>query len=274
MGQAKLKLSATKRLLADFPWCVICGGVKQASTREHMPPKSLFDNSHRPDKLVFPACDDCNKGTSTSDLVASMISRWGMSSSIQSQMDHSKLSVRIKRQAPDVVQEWLSMDGPSKQVLARQHLESHGVLVPAGAMMATIGSLTIRQLNIFAHKTTVALHFEHFQKPLSVDERVHAIWRTKEDFALGVPQELIDLLPGYATMVQGKWNLSEFFEYRFATNNKDGLFGCFVRFRQGLFVLGFTVMDDKLLQGAPELNGNWISPNKILSDQPHFAKKN
>ena len=197
MGQAKLKQSATAKLLAEFPWCAICGGIKQASTREHMPPKALFDNSHRPDRLVFPACHDCNKGTSTSDLVASMISRWGMNVSPQSHVDHSKLSTQIKRQAPDVVQEWLSMDEPSKQALARQHLDNHGVPVPAGAMMVTIGPLTIRQLNIFAHKTTVALHFQHFQKPLPVDGRVHAIWRTKEDFALGVPQELIDLLPGY-----------------------------------------------------------------------------
>src|ERR1700676_2056721 len=159
-----------------------------------------------------------------------MISRWGMNVSPQSHVDHSKLSTQIKRQAPDVVQEWLSMDDPSKQALARQHLDNHGVPVPAGAMMVTIGPLTIRQLNIFAHKTTVALHFQHFQKPLPVDGRVHAIWRTKEDFALGVPQELIDLLPGYATMVQGKWNLAEFFEYKFATNDTDGMFGCFVRF--------------------------------------------
>jgi hypothetical protein len=37
--------------------------LRQA-TREHMPPKSLFDGSHRPDKLVMPACHVCNNNTS------------------------------------------------------------------------------------------------------------------------------------------------------------------------------------------------------------------
>jgi len=274
MGQAKLKLSATAKLLAEFPHCAICGGTKSASTREHMPPKALFDNSHRPDKLVCPACHDCNKGTSTSDLIASMVSRWGVNESDQSYADHSKLSTQIKRQAPEVVQEWLSMDDPSQQILARRHLERHGVPVPAEATMTTIGPLTIRQLNIFAHKTTVALHFEHFRKPLPVEGRVHAIWRSKEDFALGVPQELIELLPGYATMTQGKWNLAEIFEYKFSTNMTEGLFGCFVRFRQGLFVLGFTVLDERTLRGPPVVDGDWISPSTILDNPAHFAKKN
>jgi hypothetical protein len=274
MRQAKLKLSATAKLLAEFPDCAICGGIKRASTREHMPPKALFDNSHRPDKLVFPACHDCNNGTSNSDLVASLVSRWGMDSSEQSHVDHSKLSTQIKRQAPEVVQEWNAINNPFEQQRARRHLEKHGVAVPSDASTVSIGPLTIRQLNIFSHKATVALYFEHFRKPLASNGKLHAIWRTKEDFAFGVPQELLNLLPGYATMIQGSWNLSEIFEYKFSTNDTQGLFGCFVRFRRGLFVLGFAISDEISLHETPGLDGKWISPGNILDDQPHFAKKN
>jgi hypothetical protein len=274
MGQARLRLSATAKLLAEFPWCAICGGIKRASTREHMPPKALFDNSHRPDKLVFPACHDCNKGTSTADLVASLISRWGMDSSAQWQSDHSKLATQIKRQAPQVILEWNAINDPFEQQRARRHLERHGVAVPSDASTVSIGPLTIRQLNIFAHKAAVALYFEHFRKPLASNGRVHAIWRTKEDFAFGVPQELINLLPGYATMIQGSWNLSDVFEYKYATNDADGLFGCFVRFRRGLFVLGFAISDEGALQRATRVSGDWIGPGGILDDQLHFERKN
>lgn len=35
----------------------------------------MFKAKQRPDGLVFPACDECNQGTSHSDLVASMLGR-------------------------------------------------------------------------------------------------------------------------------------------------------------------------------------------------------
>src|ERR1700733_10107082 len=144
MGEARQKLSATAKLIEKFPICAFCGGSKATTTREHMPPKALFDNSHRPDRLVMPACSECNRGTATSDLIAAMISRWDFYANFQSNTDHSKLSNQIKRQAPEVSQEWLSIDSPAAQRKARRHLESNGVSVPFGARFTTIGPLTIR----------------------------------------------------------------------------------------------------------------------------------
>ena len=42
MGEAKRKLSATKKFLMEFPTCCFCGEKRAAATREHMPPKSLL----------------------------------------------------------------------------------------------------------------------------------------------------------------------------------------------------------------------------------------
>jgi hypothetical protein len=273
MGESKVKHRSTADFIQRFPRCSLCGGDRLTSTREHMPPKSLFDNKHRPDMLVMPACKPCNGGTSTSDLTASMISRWGMNSNSQSQADHSKLAAQVKIQAPELVKEWLAVDDAAAQVSARDHLERHGVTVPAGAKLATIGPLTIRQINVFSHKATLALYFEHFKLPLSNEGRVQAIWKTKEDFAKGVPSQLLGLMGRYGTLIQGKWNASETFEYRYDLNVGDGLFGCFARLRQGLFVLGFAVVDAKTLAETSGLDGEWIKPRDLLGDNPHFAKK-
>jgi len=275
MGEARQKLSATAKLIAEFPACAFCGGTKATTTREHMPPKALFDNSHRPDRLVMPACSECNRGTSTSDLVAAMVSRWDFYANNQSQVDHSKLSNQIKRQAPEVVQEWLSIGSPAQQRKARRHLESHGVNVPFGARLTTIGPLTIRHLNVFAHKLALALYFEHFKRSLSGGGRVQAIWKTKEDFSVkGVPEELLNPFDGYNTLIQGAWSAAEAFEYRFARNTQEGLFGCFARLRQGLFILGFAIENDVTLEANPELDGVWIKPDDLLKEHPHFLKKN
>ncbi|MCE3257438.1 MAG: hypothetical protein K0Q64_1521, partial [Nitrobacter vulgaris] len=64
------------------------------------------------------------------------------------------------------------------------------------------------------------------------------------------------------------------FEYRFAQNTQEGLFGCFARLRQGLFILGFAIESDATLEADPGLDGIWIKPDDLLKEQPHFLKKN
>ena len=40
----------------------------------------------------------------------------------------------------------------------------------------------------------------------------------------------------YGTLIQGKWNESETFEYRHASNKEYGLFACLPKLRRGLFI--------------------------------------
>src|ERR1700716_2883256 len=110
----------------------MCGGDRNSTTREHMPPKSLFDLSHRPDKLVMPACNECNGGTSKADLVAAMISRWNYHSPPQERDDHSRLTHQVRKQAPELIEEWTRLR-PSDRQGALRHLRSSGVNVPEDA---------------------------------------------------------------------------------------------------------------------------------------------
>jgi hypothetical protein len=137
----------------------------------------------------------------------------------------------------------------------------------------TIGPLTIRQLNLFAHKALLALYFEHLKQPLPATGRACAFWKTKEDYARdGIPPALLSILPSYATLEQGQWNERETFEYRYALNVADGLFGSIAKLRQGLFVMGFAVTDATVL---PSDDPDWINPADplVLLDCPRFQKK-
>jgi len=273
MGEAKRKQSATQKFIAGFPDCYFCGGQRRSTTREHMPPKSLFDNAHRPDKLVMPACDICNRATSTADLTAAIVSRWNYNTYPQSQVDHRKLVGQVRFQAPDLLEEWRSIDkfGAEK---ARRHLIEHGSQVPADAGLGVIGPLTIRQLNLFAHKAVLALYFEHFRIPLSPQGGVCAFWRSKEDFALeGIPAPILEIMPHYGTLVQGKWDTHETFEYRYEVNREEGLLGCIAKLRHGLFVLGFAVTNVTKLDSDV---ADWVSPDDPLAllTLQRFQKKN
>ncbi|MGA7452299.1 MAG: hypothetical protein WBW73_13770 [Rhodoplanes sp.] len=238
-----------------------------------MPPKCLFDGSVRPDKLVMPACDECNGGTSTADLTAAVVSRWDYNSPPQERSDHARLAAQVRRQAPELIAEWTKTMSPNERKGAKLHLIKYGVPVPPDAALLTVGPITIRQLNLFAHKVVLALFFEHFKKPVPNTGRISAYWKTKEDFARdGIPQVLLDMLPKYGTLLQGKWNERETFEYRYAVNDEDGLFGCLARLRRGLFITGFAVTDAGIL---PPDETDWIVPSDLLGslDTLRFQKK-
>jgi hypothetical protein len=272
MGEARRKRRATERLIAEYPSCAFCGEVHPATTREHMPPKALFDGSHRPDKLVMPACKECNGGTSTSDLIASIVSRWNYSAKGNELSDHSRLAARVRIHHPEIMKEWTSLKATDR-VTARNHLIRHGVPVPTDAGMVSIGPLTIRQLNLFSHKVALGLYFEHFKSAVPATGLVAAYWRTKEDFARGgIPAELLKIMQQYGTLEQGKWNARETFEYKFETNQKDGLFACLARLRGNFFVTGFAVRDASLIENE---DIDWIRPPDLLGmlDDPRFIKR-
>ncbi len=134
MGEAKRRQSATAKLIAEFPHCYFCGGRRPSTTREHMPPKALFDNAHRPDKLIMPACTVCNRETSTADLAASIISRWNYNTYGQLLADHRKLIGQIRIQAPELLAEWKSAQQYGIES-ARGHLQRglFGAWAPAPA---------------------------------------------------------------------------------------------------------------------------------------------
>jgi hypothetical protein len=273
MSESKLKLSATKTLIEQYPDCCFCGSLPRATTREHMPPKALFDASHRPDKLIMPACGECNHGTKIADLTASILSRWHMDLNDRQRQDHQRLVGGVRNNNPELIDEWISLSLLDR-LKAKRHLREQGVPVPANAGLASIGPLTIRQMNLFSHKVVLGLYFEHFRKPIPNAGRLCAYWRTKEDmFRGGVPPMLLEMMKQYGTLEQGKWNVREVFEYRFELNEKEGLFACLARLRGSLFITGFAVEDAKVI--AHDDGPDWIVPSDLLQmlNDPLFEKR-
>jgi hypothetical protein len=129
-------------------------------------------------------------------------------------------------------------------------------------------------VGLFAHKAVLALYFEHFRESLPDTGRVSAMWKTKEDFFAhgGIPQIVLDMLPNYGILVQGKWDERKTFEYRYATNKSSGLFACFLRLRRALFVFGFAAADGSILASVGD---DLIKPSDLLAmlDSHRFRQK-
>lgn len=233
----------------------------------------MFDSSHRPDKVVVPACAQCNSGTKTSDLVVSIVSRWRFGDDSRELVDHRHLVARLRQQDPSIIDEWVGR-AAIEQAKARKYLLEQGIPLREEGGLVSIGPKTIRQLNLFAHKLTLGLYFHHFKAFAPPECLLSAHWRTKEDYVIGaIPKELIDMFPDHAALQQGKWNTREQFEYRSATNMKDGLFGCLARLRTGLFVVGFALRDGTM--PADDNSHDWIRPPDLLRilERPEFERR-
>ena len=271
MGEAKRRESATAKLIAKFPHCALCAGLRCASTRDHIPPVALFDGRHRPDKIVVPACQECNGTTSTADLVASIVSRWRYEPIPQELSDHSGLVRRLRKQAPEIYEEWTNSGVDRER--GRKHLLEQGVHVPDDAGLISIGARTIRELNLFAHKLALGLYFEHFTAPLPMEGRFCAFWRSKEDYQQQrFPRQVLAMMPDHEFLRQGAWHTQETFEYRSGINAEEGAFAFAARLRAGLFVVGFALRDGRT---APSDDDGWISPSGLLGilQQNRFKRR-
>jgi len=273
MGEAKQRRTATERLIAEHPGCALCGGQRQAVTRDHVPPLAMFDNSRRPDDLVVPACRECNDGSRTADLIVSIISRWRYSPTDIENVDNRRLAARLRTQAPEIIDEWTGKDAIARE-LAREHLTRQGVYIPEDFGLVSIGKHTISKLTLFSYKLTLALYFAKIGSVVPRTGAVTAYWRAKEDFQIGaIPKNLLELFDQQGTIAQGKWNERETFEYRYGCNKKDMLFGFVARCRAGLFFIGFAIDERTKLEALD--SENWLCPPdilNILSDQ-RFEKR-
>jgi len=57
------------------PICIFCGGSTPSTTKEHCPPRAMFQHRQWPEGFEFPACDTCNGGTRDDDLLIAMLAR-------------------------------------------------------------------------------------------------------------------------------------------------------------------------------------------------------
>jgi hypothetical protein len=106
MGEATRKNRSKAAILTASPWCIYCGGIEQATTVDHMPPRMMFRGKLRPGQFEFPACERCNTGTKASDLVASFLGRiFPDAESVLDQEDMQKVLRGMANNMPNVLQE-------------------------------------------------------------------------------------------------------------------------------------------------------------------------
>lgn len=260
MGEARRKRETHEAILKRFPYCIYCGGQQPATSIEHMPPIMMFKGKQRPDGLVFPACDECNQGTSHSDLVASMLGRvYPDAGDPIEKADIQKTISAVANNVPGVLNE-MHLDD-AEQELTRRRL---GIGI-GGGFLRLNGPLLTRHMTVFAAKLGLALYFDATGKALPVTGRIVPFWFSNVQSLEGkIPAEFLNTLPALKTLQQGRKSVGDQFQYsQFVA--PDGLWaGFFATFRFSFAAASAVSVDGSHF--VPDQGDRWphLSPGRLL----------
>lgn len=266
MGEAKIKRRAHTAKLAEYPWCIYCGGVQPATTIEHMPPIAMFDGRQRPKGLEFPACRECNNGTSHSDQVASLMGRvYPDAAHQQGRDDIKRLLSGVGKNVPGLLRE-MQM-GRAAQKFALRDIPS----MPAGSgVLRANGPILSKHMHAFGAKLGFAFHFEAHKSPVPTDGGVQTMYFTNVSVAKGeLPIDLINLLPAPRTLRQGQREVSSQFQYSWRLTEEGRHSFFYAVFRSAFAVAAVTALDrsEFLQQNADKfpvtVPGDFRRPNIV-----------
>ena len=217
------------------PRCIYCGGVNEATTIDHMPPITIFDQRRRPRGLEFSACQPCNSGGRIAEKIVGLVSRMYPDPPNDTE-ELRRLYREFARYHPDLLKEmWPTDDQLGK--FRRQQAN-----LPAGAHpLNARGPLLNEAMNRFAAKLALALHFEMTGTIASSAAVVAARWYPNyQVYTEGIPNVLLEAVGNPGTLVQGKWSVGDQFLYASARtpNGKQSLF--VARSREALAVAGMV----------------------------------
>lgn len=222
------KISEAARARAKSLVCIFCGGQRPTTTAEHCPPQGMFHGRASPEGFLFPACAECNNGSSDADTFISLLARLdpmeersdkdgrlgGLIKNVINQFpEDSEAMMPTATEARSMNRQMGIVPGPGQT-----HQDVCGIFVVEGAKdsIATI-----------AGKLAKALYFTHTGLVFPADGCLILYYATNAEIADPARKEayqpLLDV-PGEALpLVRNGRRLNDQFAYKFS-RHCDGAF--------------------------------------------------
>jgi hypothetical protein len=241
--------------LAKHPTCCFCGGSTPATTRDHLPPRSVFVEKKWPEGYEFPACLTCNNGSAGDDALIAFLSRMnpGRDHTPTEEKEWAKLLASLQEHYPGVTRGMLL--GANE---VRRWMTDRKVPKPPGKAYGEMPIIKIPKLLVtaverFNAKLLRALHYKHTGRIVPSGAWTRTRWWTNANLAAGeFPQDIANLIPGVAVLQRGKVSLQKQFSYKFGVGD-NGQMGAYLAALGGAFAtVGLVVFDRALVAGIDE----------------------
>lgn len=199
----------------------------------------MFTSKHRPSGMEYACCNDCNNSTGVADLVASFFARLSQGYTRDTTLLTEAMGLRGKlaHLAPGLLEELFR---PEKQsaVISRG---TDGIIKPYIKFNAD-GPLAKAYLTVFSAKLGMALYREHVEKPLPLTGGVYTLFFLNAGLAEETGNAILEKLPVFDTLVQGRVHVQKQFAYRLNTD-KNGIVAALAGFHSNFHVFVVATSD-------------------------------
>lgn len=263
LGEARRKSQKLSDMVAAEPRCIYCASAP--ATIEHMPPLSMFKGRSRPNGLEFAACESCNNGTNTADLVAGFMSRLSQADVPGNWMIQANL--RDKRLIHSRVPGLLAEIFNDQTTTQEWHPNRFGILEKKMVLRVESPRL-VALLRVFAAKMGMALFREHIGHALPMTGGVFTQHFLNAGLAEDQAKAILGMLPLGSTLQQGRFTVGEQFAYRYNSDEKS-LVAALIGFHSNLHLWVIASADPELLAPAVGVQlGDLTRPGQLVSAMP------
>ncbi len=259
VGEARSRLKRFHE--AGHSECAYCGGTRKSTSIDHVPPTAFFKDKRRPPLYETPACSECHKPFSDFDSLFSLFAKiqYSEGNGDVSELHVDNLIRSSKRKFDDVVTHLFALfaDSYEARLQTAQGVERVQMIdqVPTELLIVT---------GFIAARTTAALYYKLVGHPLPVGSVIQTFSHSNTQISTGqVARSLIEAIPNYRELRQGRQNFGDQFAYRFFHSSTGIPFYCAMSFKNALFSWGFidpTVTPDESHRLTFEITGHGIRP--------------
>jgi hypothetical protein len=228
------------RFLAEHPLCCFCGGKAVAAEIDHQPARALFDGHDGPEGFEFPACEDCNRGSSQYENALALIVRLAtkQTDSEIRQSDFRKYVEAMGNNFPRLIRPMTSIQ--KRAFLRENRIERPSNSILSDLKMVEAGDhLASAAIDGVLKKLFLALHYKHAGTIAPEDAEVSLLWVTNA-LARDPPglTDFVKALNQRAVVKRGRRDLSDQFNYRFGVDMAENFSAYSVVFRDSLGAVG------------------------------------
>jgi hypothetical protein len=263
---------AIRKALLSRP-CIYCGGSAAATTTDHMPSRSLFNDATWPEGFEFPACARCQKISRYAETMIGFLSViYSDPDDPPSETEKRKRFTGLRRNYPRV---YLNLF-PSKEKVAKL-ISDHGWPVdpvtnqPALAVLNRVtGQLSPpvvsldhpevhEAVRLFGRKLACAIHYYETGLVVPITGAIHVRWYSNMQLIEGTfPEFLHEINKSHRHLTRSNRTLNKQFTYGSAiSEEKDS--GIYVATFRRSFALQMSVVCER--EFYPEVAfDEWVTP--------------
>jgi hypothetical protein len=219
----------TAEFIEQNPWCIFCGGAEATTTREHCPPKALFQHKGWPEGYEFPACFKCNNGTSNYDRMLAMLAR----------TDYNGDAGNLDGKFADLVAGVHAQDASQIPAMlptvreARTYNRRFGIVPKTGQTHQDASPVKITPemqtaVEVFSGKLAKALYFRETGKVFPLDGCLALRWFTNAELLENDSYPVFQMLEGLTgnapLLKRGGKALNDQFSYKFSVPSDVDMF--------------------------------------------------